>query len=124
MHFGGLSFGNFLVDLFVIFMFILWIWLLITVFSDLFRRHDISGGGKVVWVIFLIVLPYISVLAYVLTQGGGMADRQKAQAEKAREDLRSMVGYSVADEIKKLDDLKAAGSISDAEYGKLRAKLV
>jgi len=124
MHFGGLSFGNFLVDLFVIFMFILWIWLLITVFSDLFRRHDISGGGKVVWVIFLIVLPYISVLAYVLTQGGGMAERQKAQAEKAREDLRSMVGYSVADEIKKLDDLKAAGSISDAEYGKLRAKLV
>ena len=124
MHFGGVSFGNFLVDLFVIFMFILWIWLLITVFSDLFRRHDISGGGKVVWVIFLIVLPYISVLAYVLTQGGGMADRQKAQAEKAREDLRSMVGYSVADEIKKLDDLKAAGSISDAEYGKLRAKLV
>lgn len=124
MHFGGVSFGNFLVDLFVIFMFILWIWLLITVFSDLFRRHDISGGGKVVWVIFLIVLPYISVLAYVLTQGGGMAERQKAQAEKAREDLRSMVGYSVADEIKKLDDLKAAGSISDAEYGKLRAKLV
>lgn len=124
MHFGGVSFGNFLVDLFVIFMFILWIWLLITVFSDLFRRHDISGGGKVVWVIFLIVLPYISVLAYVLTQGGGMAERQKAQAEKAREDLRSMVGYSVADEIRKLDDLKAAGSISDAEYGKLRAKLV
>jgi len=124
MHFGGVSFGNFLVDLFVIFMFILWIWLLITVFSDLFRRHDISGGGKVVWVIFLIVLPYISVLAYVLTQGGGMAERQKAQAEKTREDLRSMVGYSVADEIKKLDDLKAAGSINDAEYGKLRAKLV
>ena len=124
IHFGGVSFGNFLVDLFVIFMFILWIWLLITVFSDLFRRHDISGGGKVVWVIFLIVLPYISVLAYILTQGGGMAERQKAQAEKTREDLRNIVGYSVADEIKKLDELKAAGSINEAEYGKLRAKLV
>jgi hypothetical protein len=124
MHLGGVGFGTFLVDLFVIFVFIMWIWLLITVFSDLFRRHDISGGGKVIWVIFLIVLPYLGVLAYLLTQGGGMAERQQAQANKAREELRTMVGYSVADEIKKLDELKAAGSISDAEYGKLRAKLV
>ena len=124
MHLGGIGFGNFLLDLFVIFMFVLWIWLLISVFSDLFRRHDISGGAKVVWVIFLIVLPYLGVLAYVLTQGGGMAERQQAQAEKAKEDLRNMVGFSVADEIKKLDELKASGSISDAEYAKLRAKLV
>ena len=124
MHLGGIGFGNFLLDLFVIFMFVLWIWLLISVFSDLFRRHDISGGAKVVWVIFLIILPYLGVLAYVLTQGGGMAERQQAQAEKAKEHLRNMVGFSVADEIKKLDDLKASGSISDAEYAKLRAKLV
>ena len=124
MHMGGVGFGNFLVDLFVIFMFILWIWLLISVFSDLFRRKDISGGGKVLWVIFLIILPYLGVLAYVLTQGGGMAERQQAQAQKARADLRDMVGFSVADEIRKLDELKAAGSINDAEYQKLRAKLV
>jgi len=124
MHMGGVGFGNFLVDLFVIFMFILWIWLLISVFSDLFRRKDISGGGKVLWVIFLIILPYLGVLAYVLTQGGGMAERQQAQAEKARTDLRDMIGFSVADEIKKLDELKASGSITDAEYQKLRAKLV
>ncbi len=124
MHMGGVGFGNFLVDLFVIFMFVLWIWLLISVFSDLFRRKDISGGGKVLWVIFLIILPYLGVLAYVLTQGGGMAERQQAQAEKARTDLRDMIGFSVADEIKKLDELKASGSITDAEYQKLRAKLV
>ena len=124
MHMGGVGFGNFLIDLFVIFMFVLWIWLLISVFSDLFRRHDISGGGKVLWVIFLIVLPYLGVLAYVLTQGGGMAERQQAQAQKARADLRDMVGFSVADEIRKLDELKASGSINDAEYQKLRAKLV
>lgn len=124
MHMGGVGFANFLVDLFVIFMFVLWIWLLISVFSDLFRRHDISGGGKVLWVIFLIILPYLGVLAYVLTQGGGMAARQQAQAEKARADLRDMVGFSVADELRKLDELKASGSISDAEYQKLRAKLV
>ena len=124
MHLGGIGFGNFLLDLFVIFMFVLWIWLLISVFSDLFRRHDISGGAKVVWVIFLIILPYLGVLAYVLTQGGGMAERQQDQAQKAKEELRNAVGFSVADEIKKLDDLKARGSINDAEYTKLRGRLV
>ena len=78
VHLGGVTFGTFLVDVFVIFMFVLWIWLLISVFSDLFRRHDISGGAKVIWVIFLIILPYLGVLAYVLTQGGGMAELGKA----------------------------------------------
>lgn len=124
MHFGGISFGTFIVDLFVIAMFVLWFWLLISVFSDLFRRSDISGGGKVVWVIVLFVLPYIGVFAYLLTQGGGMADRLQAQASKAREELRNIVGFSVADEIRKLDELKASGSITDAEYAKLRDRLV
>lgn len=124
MHIGGVSFGSFILDMLVIFVFVLWIWLLITVFSDLFRRHDVSGGGKVVWVIFLIVLPYLGVLVYLLTQGGGMAERQQAQAEKAREELRNVVGFSVADEIRKLDELKAKGSITEAEYAKLRARLV
>ena len=124
MHLGGVGFGNFIVDLFVIFMFVLWIWLAISVFSDLFRRSDVSGGGKVVWVIFLIILPYIGVLAYLFTQGGGMAERQQTQAAKARDDLRNMVGFSVADEIKKLDEMKAKGAISDGEYAKLRARLV
>lgn len=124
VHLGGMTFWTFLVDVFVIFLFILWIWLLISVFADIFRRHDISGGAKVIWVIFLIILPYIGVLAYILTQGGGMAEREQARAQKARDDIRSAVGFSVADEIRKLDDLKASGSISDAEYQKLRARLV
>jgi hypothetical protein len=124
MHLGGMTFWTFLVDVFVIFMFVLWIWLLISVFSDLFRRSDLSGGAKVIWVIFLIVLPYIGVLAYLLTQGGGMAERQQAQAQKAREEIRNAVGFSVADEIRKLDELKASGSITEAEYQKLRARLV
>jgi predicted membrane channel-forming protein YqfA (hemolysin III family) len=124
VHLGGMTFWTFLADVFVIFMFVLWIWLLIAVFSDLFRRHDISGGGKVIWVIFLIVLPYLGVLAYLLTQGGGMAERNQAQAKQAREEIRSAIGFSAADEIKKLDELKAKGSINDAEYAKLRAKLI
>lgn len=124
VHLGGVTFGTFLVDVFVIFMFVLWIWLLISVFSDLFRRHDISGGAKVIWVIFLIILPYLGVLAYVLTQGGGMAERNQAQATKAREEMRNIVGFSAADEIRKLDELKAKGSITDAEYQKLRVRLI
>ena len=124
VHLGGVTFGTFLIDVFVIFMFVLWIWLLISVFSDLFRRHDISGGGKVVWVIFLIILPYLGVLAYLLSQGGGMAERNQAQATTAREEIRNFVGFSVADEIRKLDELKATGSITDAEYQKLRARLI
>jgi hypothetical protein len=124
VHLGGMTFWTFLVDVFVIFMFVLWIWLLISVFSDLFRRHDISGGAKVMWVIFLIILPYLGVLAYLLTQGGGMAERNQVQAMKAREEMRNIVGFSVADEIRKLDELKTKGSITDAEYQKLRARLI
>lgn len=124
VHMGGVQFGTFLVDVFVVFMFVLWIWLLISVFSDLFRRDDISGGAKVIWVIFLIILPYLGVFSYLLTQGGGMAERNQAQATKAREEIRNIVGFSAADEIRKLDELKAKGSITDAEYQKLRTRLI
>jgi hypothetical protein len=124
MHLGNLGLGTFLFDLFVIFLFILWIWLLITVFGDLFRRTDIPGLGKVIWVILLIILPYITVLAYLLTQSGGMAERQMAQTQAARDELRRIVGFSAADEIKKLDELKARASITEAEYTKLRARLI
>ena len=65
----GFTFRNFLVDAFAIFMFVVWFWLLIIVFSDLFRRRDLSGLAKVLWVILLIVLPYIGIFAYLLTQG-------------------------------------------------------
>ena len=121
---GGFTFPNFLADVLSIFIFVLWFWLLITVFGDLFRRTDISGLGKVIWVIFLILLPYVTVLAYLLTQSGGMAERQIAQTQAARDELRRVVGFSAADEIKKLDELKARGSITEAEYSKLRAKLI
>ena len=121
---GGFTFANFVADAFAIFMFILWFWLLITVSSDPFRRHDISGFGKVLWVILLIVLPYIGIFAYILSQGRGMAERNREQARQAREHLRQAVGFSVADEIEKLDRLKSAKSISDEEYTRLRAQLV
>jgi hypothetical protein len=120
----GFTFRNFVVDAFTIFVFIVWFWLLISVASDLFRRHDISGWAKALWVIVLIVAPYIGVLAYLIFQGRGMAERNLQQAQAAREALRREFGFSAADEIEKLDRLKKAGSISDTEFTRLRAKLV
>lgn len=121
---GGFTFSNFLADVFAIFVFVLWFWLFITVASDLFRRDDVAGVSKVLWVIVLIVLPYIGVFAYMLTQGRGMAERNEARSRQARDDLRRIVGFSTADEIEKLDRLKAAGSISEEEYTRLRARVV
>jgi hypothetical protein len=120
----GFTFRNFLFDALTIFVFIVWFWLLITVAADLFRRHDISGWIKALWVISWIVFPYIGVLAYLIFQGKGMAERNMQHAAARREELRNIVGYSVADEISKLDRLRQAGSISDAEFTRLRAKLV
>ena len=120
----GFTYRNFLLDALAIFVFIVWFWLLITVAADLFRRHDISGWIKALWVIAWIVVPYLGVLAYLIFQGGGMADRNVRQTQQARDELRRVVGYSVADEIEKLNRLKQAGSISDAEFTQLRAKLV
>ena len=119
-----MTFGTFLLDMLFIFFFVIWFWILIRVLVDLFRRKDISGVAKVLWVIFLVVLPYIGIFAYLLTQGWSMGERDVEQAEAAREQLRSVVGFSVADELVKLDQLKASGSITEAEYKKLRAKLI
>jgi hypothetical protein len=121
---GGFNFQNFLVDALTIFLFIVWLWLLITVAADLFRRRDISGWGKAIWVIALVVLSYLAVLAYLITQGRGMAERNAQQAQETRDELRRVVGFSVADEITKLDALKGSGSITDQEFARLRARLV
>ena len=77
-HIGGATFGTFFVDMLVIFIFVAWFWILIRVLMDLFRRSDVSGVMKVIWVIFLVVLPYIGIFAYLLTQGWGMSERDAA----------------------------------------------
>ena len=124
MFSGESPFVGFVADAFAVFMFILWFWLFITAASDLFRRQDISGFGKVLWVILLIVLPYIGIFAYILTQSGGMSERNRTQARQTRDELRQVVGFSVADELVKLDRLKSDHSISEEEYSRLRGRLV
>jgi hypothetical protein len=121
---GGFTFSNFLADVLSIFIFVLWFWLLITVFGDLFRRHDISGWAKVIWVIVLIIFPYLGIFIYLITQHRGMAERQSQRVQQAREDMRQFVGYSVADELEKLERLKNSGTVSNEEYARLRARAV
>jgi hypothetical protein len=120
----GFTYRNFLMDMIAIFVFVVWFWMLVVIYSDLFRRHDISGWGKAAWVLALFLTSYLGIFAYLITQGRGMAERNAQQAQQTREELRRVVGFSAADEIAKLDQLKKSGSITDTEYGRLRAKLV
>ena len=121
---GGFSFANFLMDVLTVFVFVVWFWLLITIVSDLFRRHDISGWGKAIWIVVVILAPYLGVFVYMISQGRGMAERNAARAQQARDEIRSAIGFSIADEIEKLDRLKKSGFLSEDEFARVRAKLV
>jgi hypothetical protein len=121
---GGYTYSNFLMNMISVFVFVVWFWLLVIIAGDLFRRHDISGWGKALWVLALVLFSYFGIFAYLITQGRGMAARIVQQAQQARDELRRVVGYSVADELAKLDQLKKSGSITDDEFQRLRAKLV
>jgi membrane protein implicated in regulation of membrane protease activity len=120
----GFTYRNFLMEIIAVFGFVVWFWLIIIIYGDLFRRHDISGWGKALWVLALVLFSYLAIFVYLVTQGRGMAERNAQQAQQARDELRSIVGFSVADELTKLDQLKKSGSITEVEYGRLRAKLV
>jgi hypothetical protein len=121
---GGYTFSNFLVNVLAIFAFVVWFWLLVVIYGDLFRRHDIPGWGKALWVIALVLFSYLAILAYLITQARGMAERNVQHAQQERDELRRFVGFSVSDEITKLLRLKEDGSITDEEFQRLRARLV
>jgi Short C-terminal domain/Phospholipase_D-nuclease N-terminal len=110
------------------FLFFIWIWLLIVVFSDLFRSHDIGGWAKAFWVIGIIILPYLGVLLYLIVRGHKMAEHAQeaaaAQDAAAKKYIQQAAGTtgSAADEIQRLSDLKAQGVISDAEFEAGKAK--
>jgi hypothetical protein len=110
----------------IFFAFIIWIWLLITVFADIFRRRDIGGGMKAVWIIFVILLPYLGVLIYLIAEHQGMADRSTAelQAVKEQQDayIKSVAGSSPTDQIAQAKQLLDSGAISQAEFDSIKAK--
>ncbi len=110
----------------VFFAWIIWFWLLITVFSDLFRRHDAGGGTKVLWIILVIVLPYLGVFVYLIANHDGMTKRalkqQEAQQRQMDERIRSASPSSPAADIEKAKQLLDSGAITQAEYDALKAK--
>lgn len=116
--------------MFEIFIFILWIWLLIAVFGDIFRSHDMGGLAKALWVIFVIIIPYLGVLIYLIARGGSMHERAAAAAQQQQQAFDSYVkqtagsGSSNVDQLAKLADLKAKGVLSDEEFEAQKAKLL
>jgi hypothetical protein len=118
------TFGDFVLGVLYVFAWVILFWLVITVFIDVFRRRDINGWVKALWVIAVVLIPWLGVLIYLITQHDGMAQRGERAAAQQREELRHVVGYSAADELDKLDRMKSEGRLSDEEYQKLRARVV
>ena len=114
------------------FLFFIWIWLLIVVFVDIFRSHDMSGGIKALWVIFIIILPFLGVFVYLIARGGKMHERAAAEAAQQQKQFDAYIkqtagaggGTDTASQLSKLADLKSQGVLSDAEFEAQKAKVL
>jgi len=122
---------DFFLTMLYFFLFIIWIWLLITVFIDIFRSHDMGGWAKALWVIFIIILPFLGVFVYLIARGGKMherAARDAAQQQKAFDEYVRQAagtsGNSTAEQLSKLADLKSQGVITDAEFEAQKSKIL
>jgi len=112
-----------------IFFFVIWIWILIFILTDLFRDHELSGWAKAIWLLFLVFLTPLTALVYLIARGGGMRDRAIAAQAEARKQMDAYVRQTVssgstADELAKLAELHKAGSLSDADYAAAKAKVL
>lgn len=120
--------GEALMTVVVVFLFVAWIWILITILADLFRDHELSGWWKAVWVLFLIFLPFLTSLIYLIVRGNGMRERaiaQQAEIQKATNQyIREVAGSSPADELAKLVELREKGAITAEEFESMKAKIV
>ncbi len=126
--FADYGLGEALLTVLSIFFIVIWIWILITVLIDLFRDHELSGWWKAVWVFFLVFLPVITVLIYLIARGSGMRDRalaeQKHMQEASEQYIRSVAGSSPVDELHRLNELRERGAISQAEFDAMKARLL
>ena len=111
------------------FLFVIWIWLLVMVFSDIFRSDDLSGWAKALWLIFVILLPYLGVFVYLIARGKEMGEHRIRDAQQRDQQMRTYVqdvaaGGSAADEIERLAALQAQGAITEEEFRQAKAKLL
>jgi ABC-type multidrug transport system fused ATPase/permease subunit len=118
-------------SMFVFFLWIIWIWILITVFIDIFRSHDLSGGAKALWFLFVLFIPLIGVLVYLIARGGKMHEHAVRQAQQQDQEFRQYVQQaaastpaSTADQLSKLADLRDRGVISAEEFEREKAKVL
>jgi hypothetical protein len=125
---ADITFGDLLLMVFEIFIFVVWIWILFTIIGDLFRNHEMPGWLKGVWIILLIFIPWLTALVYLIVYGNEMRERQlraQAEAKHAADDyIRAAAHVSPADELHKLHDLVEKGALTDAEYAQAKAKLL
>lgn len=129
MTLADISFGEGLLFIFEFFLLFAWIWILISIIGDLFRDHELPGVAKAVWVFFLVFLPFLGVLLYLIVRGNGMRDRtikEQADAKKHFDEYaREQAGAgSSADELHKLSELKAKGDLSSEEFERAKGKLL
>jgi len=125
---ADIHFGEALLLALQIFFFVIWIWILITIISDLFRDHAMSGWGKAAWVIFLVLIPFLAALIYLIARGSGMRERAIAVQTEAQQQMASYIretaGSSPAEELHKLNELKEKGALSGEEFEQAKAKLL
>jgi len=126
-----MSLWDVMVSIFWFFVLFAWIWLLIAILGDIFRDHELSGWGKAGWTLFLIVLPWLGALTYLIVRGGAMNERTRAHAQRNEERSRQYIqetvasnSASTADELSKLSDLHDRGTISDGDYEKAKTKVL
>jgi Short C-terminal domain/Phospholipase_D-nuclease N-terminal len=122
---------DFFLTMLYFFLFVIWIWLLIMVFTDIFRSRDIGGWAKALWSIFIIILPFLGVFVYLIARGGKMHERQAQEAAAQQQAFDQYVqqtagtaGESTADQLHKLADLKNQGVLTDAEFDAQKAKIL
>lgn len=119
------SLGNALLLTLEIFLFVIWIWIFISIVADLFRDHEMGGWGKAVWLLFLVIAPFISALVYLIARGDGMRERTIKQAvdiQKAQNEYIRQVASSPVDDLHKLSELKDKGVISQEEFDRAKAR--
>jgi hypothetical protein len=122
---------DFFLTMLYFFLFVIWIWLLITVFVDIFRSRDMGGWAKALWVIFVIILPFLGVFVYLIARGGKMHERAAQEAAQQQKQFDAYVkqaagtgGDTTADQLSKLADLKSQGVITDAEFEAQKSKVL
>ena len=121
--------GQLLWSMLWFFMFVIWIWMVVVIFSDIFRSEDLSGGSKALWSIFIIFLPFLGIFAYLIARGGKMSERAATAAQDANAATQAYIRDAAAvstdaDQLAKLADLHSAGKLDDAEYATAKAKII